>query len=175
MSTEHEQDLTGNEYFEPLGFKGNSYLVLNKRLNSVFKLTGRLSDFMIAQIAPLAWWRKVAPQTRKNAGLAEAREFFRQMCAERGVYDEEFIKERNMWAAKRAAQPAPVIAASGLPTAFIIEQKGEYVRVKCPYCGDLHVHGGAVLGARVPHCWAHYDDIGDYELVRPESPKKKAA
>ncbi|QIE29768.1 hypothetical protein [Caballeronia sp. SBC2] len=175
MRTEREQALTDNDFFEPLGFTKDAQFVRNKRFNSVLKLSGKINQFMLNQIAPLSFWRNDFGKTSKDTGLSEAREFLQRACAERGVYDEEGIAKRKLWNAKRAEQPAPVIAASGLPSAFIVKQKGEYVYVKCPFCGELHKHGGAELGARLPHCWMHYADIGNYELVRPGSPKKKAA
>jgi putative DNA primase/helicase len=69
MSSNDKQVLVDNEFFEPLGFKGDSYFVLNKRFNSVFKLTGRLTQFMLNQIAPQSWWRNDATQVADHAYL----------------------------------------------------------------------------------------------------------
>lgn len=175
MSNAQEQALMDNEYFECLGMGEDTCFVRVKRFDSVCKLTGKINQFMLNQIAPLSFWRANFPAKEKRGGLTASRWFLRSACAERGYYNEERIQHRKLWDTKRAEQPAPVIAESGLPTAFVVEDMGDRLRVKCPHCGELHVHGGPELGARVPHCQLHYGDLPNYELVRQVTARKKKA
>ncbi|QIE29648.1 hypothetical protein [Caballeronia sp. SBC2] len=129
MRTEDAQALTDNDFFEPLGVHEGAQFVRNKRFNSVLKLSGKINRFMLNQIAPLSFWQNNFEGTSKDTGLSEARAFLQRACEERGFYDEQGIAERKLWNAKRAEQPAPVIAASG--ASFGIHRQAEgRVRVR---------------------------------------------
>lgn len=42
------------------------------------------------------------------------------------------------------------------PDAFIIGEDESTVKVRCPWCREVHTHGkagGDVEGSVVPHCW----------------------
>lgn len=50
-----------------------------------------------------------------------------------------------------------------------ISKEGTQLKVRCPYCDDVHVHGSAGgLGTRAPHCWRIQRCLPDYELVLSE-------
>ncbi|RZF23769.1 hypothetical protein EVC45_42390 [Paraburkholderia sp. UYCP14C] len=159
--------LSDNEHFEVLGINGDAVFVRQKRLGAVVKLRGTPNRFMLAQVAPTTWWDRHFP---KRPGwrdkLAAAKSFIIHASAAKGHYDEEGIARRRMADEKRAAQPAPVLTASGLPAAFVIGEKDGYFYVRCPHCGGTHVHGAPLLGPRVPHCSMSYPGLPDYELVR---------
>ena len=53
--------LDENPHFDLLGFNGDAVFVRQKRFGSICKLRGKPTDFMLAQIAPLAWWRSCFP------------------------------------------------------------------------------------------------------------------
>ncbi|TAM06382.1 MAG: hypothetical protein EPN70_05930 [Paraburkholderia sp.] len=165
--------LSDNEHFEILGINGESYFVRQKRLGAVVKLRGTPNRFMLAQVAPLTWWDRHFP---KRPGwrdeLAAAKSFVIHASAAKGRYDEAEIARRRMAAEKRAAQPAPVLTKNGLPAAIVVGETATHFRVKCPHCGDVHVHG-ARLGPRVPHCAMTYPGIGNYEIVRGDPVRSK--
>lgn len=168
MST-YEVDYAGlesNQYFELLGHSGDAVFMRHARSGSVVKLRGKLTPFMLAQVAPMTWWERNFP---KRPGwrdkLTDAKSFVVHAAYRIGLYNEEGIARRRIADEKRAAQPAPVMTKNGLPAAFVVSETATHFRVKCPHCGDEHVHG-ARPGPRVPHCAMNYPGIGNYEIVR---------
>lgn len=158
-----------NPHFDILGFNGDSVFVRPKHIDSVFKLRGKPTEWMLSLIAPGAWWRSIWPKRTKGMSASSA---FVHAAYRAGLYDEVGIARRRIADEKRAAQPAPVLTESGLPAAFIVSETATHCRVKCPFCGDEHVHG-ARLGPRVPHCAMNYQGIGNYEIVRGDVASRK--
>lgn len=159
-----------NPHFDLMGINGDACFVRLKRLGAICKLHGRPTEFMLAQIAPLTWWREHFP---KRTGWMSASSAFVRAAARKGFYDEAGIARRRIADEKRAAQPAPVITENGLPAALVVKETKTYFHVRCPFCGDEHRHGAPLLGARVPHCSMNYPGIGNYEIVRGDPVRSK--
>jgi hypothetical protein len=155
--------LDENPYFDLLGYNGDAVFVRHARGGSVFKLRGTLNEWMLSFIAPLAWWQEVLPKGKRGMPASSA---FVRAAFRKGFYDEVGIAQRRIADEKRAAQAAPVMTENGLPVAFVVKETKTHLHVKCPFCGDVHVHGAPLLGPRLPHCRPLYPGIGDYELVR---------
>jgi hypothetical protein len=169
MSATVEHDVFDqNEYFEPLGHQGGDFLVRLRHSGSTVRFVGRPNNWMLALIAPLSWWR--SRWSLRGRGTT-AQQAFVRACMLRGPCPAEAIA-RRIADEKRAAQPAPTMTERGLPAAYVVAETPTYFRVKCPVCGDEHVHG-ARLGPRVPHCAMNYPGVGDYEIVRGNSVRGK--
>ncbi|MGF6758237.1 hypothetical protein [Paraburkholderia sp. GAS42] len=170
-----EQRLESNQYFELLGHNGDAVFMRHARSGSVVKLRGKLTPFMLAQVAPMTWWERNFP---KRPGwhdkLTAAKSFVIHAAYRMGLYDEEGIARRRIADEKLAAQPAPVITGNGLPAALVVKETKTHFHVRCPFCGDEHQHGAPLLGARVPHCSMNYPGgLPDYELVRDSVARAK--
>lgn len=163
MSTPQTErdELDLNKYFEPLGYSGDDFVVRLKSSGSTVRFVGQPNNWALGWIAPMSWWRSNWSLCGRGTTAQQA---FVRACARRGPYPAEAIA-RRIADEKRAAQPAPVLTERGLPAAYIVAETATYLRVKCPVCGDEHVHG-ARLGPRVPHCAMNYPDISNYEIVR---------
>lgn len=77
----------------------------------------------------------------------------------------EIIKRRAVALAERVRETGE------FPIALIIEEAKKTVKIKCPYCERIHIHGtvgGDPEGHRVPHCW-ELSDMPEYIVKRPES------
>lgn len=172
MSTPQTEcdELEQNEYFDLLGRSGDDFFVRLKGSGSVVRFVGRPSNWALAWIAPPSWWR--SRWSLRGRGMTMQRAFA-LACTRRGPYAAEDIARQRIAAEKRAAQPAPVLTENGLPAAFIVGETAKHFRVKCPYCGDVHVHGAPRLGPRVPHCAMNYPGIGDYEIVQGDPVRGK--
>lgn len=163
MTADQFAILQDNEHYSLLGHSGDAFFVRLKCSGSVAKLCGKPASWMLSLVAPRSWWSSFGfvEHPGRGAKLTAAMAFV--LAAQRkGAHDEQ----RRIADEKRAAQPAPVLTESGLPAAFILSETATHSSVKCPFCGDVHVHGAPLLGPRVPHCRPLYLDIGDYELVR---------
>ena len=57
-----------------------------------------------------------------------------------------------------------------LPIALIIDETEHQVRIVCPYCRQVHIHGtakGNPEGPRVPHC-LELNGMPNYIVKRPD-------
>lgn len=164
MSTTAEQFamLQDNEHYSLLGHSDDAFFVRLKCSGSVAKLCGKPDSWMLSLVAPRSWWSSLGFVEHPGRGAKRTAAMAFVLAAHRkGPHDEQ----RRIADEKRAAQPAPVMTKNGLPAAFVVDETPTHFRVRCPFCGDEHVHG-ARLGPRVPHCAMTYQDVGDYELVR---------
>jgi hypothetical protein len=59
---------------------------------------------------------------------------------------------------------APMIAETGLPTAFIVKETTRNIFVVCPYCSGVHAHTAGTLGSRSAHCSSINPRAGHYEV-----------
>lgn len=155
--------LVDNPYIAPLGHEDGDLFVTLKSSGSSVRFIGRLTHEMLLWVAPASWWRANWPQRGRGTTALQALE---RACNRQGPYPGTAIAAKTLAAAKRAAQPAPVLTASGNPAALIERETKTHYFVRCPHCGDEHMHGAPNLGTRRPPCARHYGDVADYELVR---------
>jgi len=82
----------------------------------------------------------------------------------------QYIKRSQRIKQEAEALAAEVERTGELPIAYIVGEDEHSVKVLCPYCRRIHIHGkagGDPEGAMVvPHCW-ELNGMPNYIVKRP--------